>query len=190
MHSGLDIVAAVMTFYAVKMAMEPPDVEHNYGHGKFEILTSLAEVILLFVAAAWILNEGIERIFFKHITLDITIFSFTVVITSILVDFGRSRALYKVAHRYGSQALEADALHFRVDMLTSSIVLVGLAVVYIFGFPNADAYAAIIVSALIIYTSLGLGRRTLDVLLDKAPIGIQSQIVESVKGFEGIKKGT
>ena len=104
-----------------------------------------------------------------------------------MVDFGRSRALFKVAHKYGSQALEADALHFRVDMLTSSIVLGGLAIVYIFGFPNADAYAAITVSGLIVYTSLGLGRRTLDVLLDKAPKGIQSQIIESLKGFEGIK---
>jgi hypothetical protein len=72
-------------------------------------------------------------------------------------------------------------------MLTSSIVLAGLAVVYIFGFPNADAYAAIIVSILIVYTSLGLGRRTIDVLLDKAPKGVQSQIAESLKGFEGIK---
>jgi cation diffusion facilitator family transporter len=187
MHSGLDVIAAVMTFYAVKMTMKPPDIEHNYGHGKFESLASLAEVILLFVAAAWILNEGISRILFKHIEPDVTIFSFTVLITSIVVDFGRSRALYRVAHKYGSQALEADALHFRVDMLTSSIVLSGLAVVYLSGFPNADAYAAIIVSILIVYTSLGLGRRTLDVLLDKAPKGIQSQITESLKGFEGIK---
>jgi divalent metal cation (Fe/Co/Zn/Cd) transporter len=83
--------------------------------------------------------------------------------------------------------LEADALHFRVDMLTSSIVLGGLAVVYIFGFSNADAYAAITVSALIVYASLGLGRRTLDVLLDKAPKGVQTQIIESLKGFEGIR---
>jgi cation diffusion facilitator family transporter len=187
LHSGLDVMAAVMTFYAVRMAMKPPDIDHNYGHGKIESLTSLAEVILLFVTAGWILNEGIERMFFKHVIPEITIFSFTVMITSILVDFGRSRALFKIAHKYGSQALEADGLHFRVDMLTSSIVLGGLAVVYIFGFPNADVYAAITVSALIIYTSLGLGRRTLDVLLDKAPKGVQSQIIESLKGFEGIR---
>ena len=187
MHSGIDVMAAVMTFYAVKMAMKPPDEEHNYGHGKFESLASLSEVVLLFATAGWIFYEGMERIFFKHIIPEITVFSFTVIITSIVVDLGRSSALFKVAHKYGSQALEADALHFRVDMLTSSIVLAGLAVVYIVGFPNADAYAAITVSGLIIYTSLGLGRRTLDVLLDKAPIGIQSQIVESIKGFEEIK---
>jgi cation diffusion facilitator family transporter len=187
MHSGIDIVAALMTFYAIKMAMKPPDMEHNYGHGKFESLVTLAEVMLLFVTAGWILNEGIERIFFKHIIPEITVFSFTVIVISILVDFGRSRALFKVSRKYGSQALEADALHFRVDMLTSSMVLAGLAVVYIFRFPNADAYAAITVSLLIVYTSLGLGRRTLDVLLDKAPKGIQSQILESLNGFEAIK---
>jgi divalent metal cation (Fe/Co/Zn/Cd) transporter len=78
MHSGLDVVAAVMTFYAVKMAMKPPDIEHNYGHGKFESLTSLAEVILLFVAAAWILNEGISRILFKHVEPDITLFFYDI----------------------------------------------------------------------------------------------------------------
>lgn len=132
LHSGIDVIAAVMTFYAVRMAMKPPDIEHHYGHGKFESLTSLTEVILLFVTAGWIFYEGIERIFFKYVIPEITIFSIIVMATSIVVDLGRSRALFKVAHKYGSQALEADALHFRVDMLTSSIVLGGLAVVYIY----------------------------------------------------------
>jgi divalent metal cation (Fe/Co/Zn/Cd) transporter len=73
--------------------------------------------VLLFATAGWIFYEGIERIFFKHIIPEITIFSFTVMVTSIVVDFGRSRALFRIAHKYGSQALEADVLHFRVDML-------------------------------------------------------------------------
>jgi cation diffusion facilitator family transporter len=188
MHSGLDVIAATMTLYAVRMARRPPDLEHNYGYAKFESLTSLGEIILLLIIAGWIFYEGVERIFFIHIVPEITIFSFVVIISSILVDFGRSRALYRIANKYGSQALEADALHFKVDMFTSAIVLAGLTVVYLFKIPNADAYAALIVAGLIIYTSLGLGRRTLDVLLDKAPKGIQSQILESIKGFEGVKK--
>ena len=188
MHSGLDVLAALMTLYAIRISRKPPDPEHNYGYAKFESLTSLGAVLLLFIVAGWIFYEGLERIFFKQVVPEITVYSFGVLITSIVVDYGRSRALYKVADKYGSQAIEADALHFRVDMLTSFVVLVGLAIVYFLGIPNADAYSAIIVAGLIVYTSLGLGRRTLDVLLDKAPKGIQGQIYESITGFEGIKK--
>ena len=188
MHSGLDVIAATMTLYAVRMARKPPDLEHNYGYAKFESLTSLAEIILLLAIAGWVLHEGIMKIFFVNSPPEITVFSFGIMIISIMVDYGRSKALYKVANKYGSQALEADALHFRVDMLTSAIVLAGLSIVYLFGIPNADAFAAIIVSVLIVYTSLGLGRRTLDVLLDKAPKGIQAQILESITGLEGIKR--
>ena len=188
MHSGLDVLAALMTLYAIRISRKPPDPEHNYGYAKFESLTSLGAVLLLFIVAGWIFYEGFERIFFKQVVPEITIFSFGILIVSIVVDYGRSRALYKVAGKYGSQAIEADALHFRVDMLTSFVVLVGLAIVYFLGIPNADAYSAITVAGLIVYTSLGLGRRTLDVLLDKAPKGIQGQIHESITGFEGIKK--
>ncbi len=187
LHSGLDVIAAIMTLYAVRMAMRPPDLEHHYGYAKFESLTSLGETILLFVVAGWIFYEGIERIFFAHGGPEITVSSFAIMIISIVINFNRSRALYRIARKYGSQALEADALHFKADMLTSSVVLVGLAIVYLFGIPNADSYAAITVAGVIVYTSLGLGRRTLDVLLDKAPKGIQGQILESVTGFEGVK---
>jgi cation diffusion facilitator family transporter len=187
LHSGLDIMAAIMTLYAIRMVIRPPDLEHPYGYAKFESLTSLAETILLFVAAGWIFYDGFQRIFFIHSEPEITFFSFAVMIVSILVDYSRSKTLYRIARKYGSQALEADALHFKTDMLTSGVVLVGLVVVYLFGISNADSYAAIIVAGVIVYTSLGLGRRTLDVLLDKAPKGIQGQILESITGFEGVK---
>ena len=187
LHSGLDVIATVMTLYAIRMAMRPPDLEHHYGYAKFESLTSLGETILLFAVAGWIFYEGMERIFFAHSGPEITVSSFAIMVVSIVVNFNRSRVLYRIARKYGSQALEADALHFKADMLTSGVVLVGLAVVYLFSIPNADSYAAITVAGVIVYTSLGLGRRTLDVLLDKAPKGIQGQILESVTGFEGVK---
>jgi cation diffusion facilitator family transporter len=187
LHSGLDIMAAVMTLYAIRMALRPPDLEHNYGYAKFESLTSLAETVLLFIAAGWIFYDGFQRIFFIHSKPEITIFSFGIMIISIVVDYGRSKALYRISHKYGSQALEADALHFRTDMLTSGVVLVGLVIVYLFRISDADSYCAIAVAGIIVYTSLGLGRRTLDVLLDKAPKGIQGQILESITGFEGVK---
>lgn len=188
LHSGLDVIAAMMTFYAIRMIMRPPDLKYTYGYAKYESVSSLAEVILLLAVAGWIFYEGIHRIFFENIQPEITIFSFLILFLSIVIDFGRSRVLYRTARKYGSQALEADALHFKTDMLSSSIVVVGLLSVVLAHVRNADAYAAMIVAGMIIYTSLGLGRRTLDVLLDKAPKGAYQRVVETVSGLEGVDK--
>ena len=188
LHSGLDVIAAMMTFYAIRMIMRPADLKYTYGYAKYESLSSLTEVILLFAVAGWIFYEGIERLFFKSIQPEITLFSFLILFLSIGIDLGRSRALYITARKYGSQALEADALHFKTDMLSSSIVIVGLLLILLIHVPNADAYAAMTVAGMIIYTSLGLGRRTLDVLLDKAPKGEYRLVVETVSGLEGVNK--
>lgn len=188
LHSGLDVIAAMMTFYAIRMVIRPADIKYTYGYAKYESVSSLSEVILLLAAAGWIFYEGVERIFFKTIQPEVTIFSFLVLFLSIAIDFSRSRALYYTARKYGSQALEADALHFRTDMLSSSIVIVGLLLVLLTHIPYADAYAAIAVAGMIIYTSLGLGRRTLDVLLDKAPKGSYQRVVETISGLDGVNK--
>lgn len=187
-HSGLDVLAALMTYYAIRIVVKPPDSKFTYGYAKIESLSSLAEILLLFLVAAYIFYEGLERIFVKSIEPDITVFSFGVMILSIVVDYWRSKSLFKVARKYGSQAIEADALHFRADMISSSIVIVGLCTVLFFRIPNADAYAALIISCMIIYTSLGLGKRTVDVLLDKAPKGINHVVLESISGLEGVNR--
>lgn len=187
-HSGLDVIAALMTLYAIRIVIKPPDTKYTYGYAKIESLSSLTEILLLFLIAGYIFYEGIERIFFKVVEPEITIFSFAIMITSIVVDYGRSKALFKVARKYGSQAIEADALHFKADMISSLIVIIGLIVALVLKIPNADAYAALIIACMIIYTSLGLGKRTLDVLLDKAPKGINHVILESVSGLEGVDK--
>ena len=166
MHAGLDVIAALMTLYAIRIVIRPPDVRFTYGYAKVESLSSLIEIILLFTVAGWIFYEGLDRILFKNIQPEITIFSYAIMTISIVVDLWRSKVLDRAARRYGSQALEADALHFKADMFSSSIVIVGLIFVSVFHIPNADAFAALIIAAMIIYTSLGLGRRTLDVLLD------------------------
>jgi cation diffusion facilitator family transporter len=189
LHSGLDFVAAMMTLYAVRIVMRPRDSKYTYGYAKFESISSLSQILLLFAVAGWVFYEGIERILAPEtIQPEITVLSFAIMFVSIAVDLGRSRALYRTARKYGSQALEADALHFRTDMLSSAIVLIGLSLVFFLDIPNADAYAAIVVAAMIVYTSLGLGRRTLDVLLDKAPKGVYHQILESVSGLEGVDR--
>lgn len=188
LHSGLDVMAAIMTYHAVRMAMRPADTRYTYGYAKYESVASLIEIILLFAVAIWISYEGIDRLFFKKIEPQVTLFAFGIMFVSIVVDFGRSKVLYRTARKYGSQALEADGLHFKTDMITSAIVIAGLLVVLILKIPNADAYAALVIAGLIIYTSLGLGRRTLDVLLDKAPKGITAQVTEVVSGLDGIKR--
>jgi len=188
MHSCLDVIAALMTLYAIRIVLRPPDHRFTYGYAKVESLSSLLEIILLFTVAGWIFYEGLDRILYKNIQPEITIFSFAIMIVSILVDLWRSRVLDRTARRYGSQALEADALHFKADMISSSIVIVGLFFVFVFHIPNADAFAALIIAALIIYTSLGLGRRTIDVLLDKAPKGMNHLVLESISGLDGISK--
>jgi cation diffusion facilitator family transporter len=189
MHSGLDFIAALMTLYAIRIVIRPPDTKYTYGYAKFESISSLAEIILLFAVASWVFYEGLERLLSpEKIQPEITILSFLVMFVSIAVDFGRSRALYKAARKYGSQALEADGLHFKTDMISSAIVVVGLSLVLFFDVPDADAYAAIAVAGMIVYTSLGLGRRTLDVLLDRAPLGAYHQVVESVSGLEGVNR--
>lgn len=188
MHSGLDIISALMTLYAIRMTIRPPDLSYTYGYAKVESIASLTEIILLFGVAAWIFYEAIERIFFKTIQPEITVFSFAIMFLSIAVDFGRSKSLYRVARKYGSQALEADGLHFKTDMLSSTIVIIGLSLILLLKIPNADAFAAVTVAGMIIYTSLGLGRRTMDVLLDKAPKGAHQRILETVSGLEGVNK--
>lgn len=188
MHSGLDLIAVLMTLYAVTIVIRPPDLRFTYGYGKIESLSSLIQIILLFAVAGWIFYEGLDRIMVKHTHPEITIFSFAIMIISIAVDYWRSKVLYRTARRYGSQALEADALHFKADMFSSSIVIIGLIFVLIFNIPNADAFAALIISTVIIYTSLGLGRRTIDVLLDKAPQGMSHILLETVSGLDGVTK--
>lgn len=187
-HSGLDVLAALMTFYAIRIVIKPPDSKFTYGYAKVESLSSLAQILLLFLVAAYIFYEGLERIFVKSIEPDITFFSFAIMILSIVVDYWRSKTLFRVARKYGSQAIEADGLHFKADMISSSVVIAGLCTVLFFRIPNADAYAALIISCMIIYTSLGLGKRTLDVLLDKAPKGINHIVLESISGLEGVNR--
>jgi cation diffusion facilitator family transporter len=115
LHSGLDLIAAVITLFSVRISDNPPDEKHNFGHGKIENISAFLETILLFITCTWIIYEALHRLFTGDTTIEVNIWSFIVVITSILIDFGRSRALNRVAKKYNSQALEADALHFSTE---------------------------------------------------------------------------
>lgn len=168
LHSALDLVAAVITYFSVRISDRPADEDHNFGHGKVENLSAFIETILLLVTCVWIIYEGITRLLSGDTHIEVTAWSFAVVILSIAIDFTRSRALYKVAKKHNSQALEADALHFATDIWSSAVVLLGL-VCAKFGFFFADSIAALAVALIVLGVSYKLGRRAIDVLLDRAP---------------------
>jgi cation diffusion facilitator family transporter len=189
LHSALDLCAAAVTYFTVKVSDKPADFEHHYGHTKLESFSAFVEVILLFVTAGWIIYEAFHRMFYHIIKVEVTFLSFAVMIFSIIVDFSRSNALDRVGKKYHSQALEADALHFRSDIWSSSAVIFGLVVVLL-GFPIGDPLAALGVALLVIVASLRLGKRTVDVLLDKAPEGIRQKIAEVVKNIDGVTECT
>jgi cation diffusion facilitator family transporter len=179
-HSALDLGAALLTYFAVKNGDKPADEKHHYGHAKIESVSALIATGLLFLTSIWIIYESLNRLLFKNVAVETSWYTFAVIIVSIIIDVSRSRALTKVAKETNSQALEADALHFSSDILSSIVVLIGLAIVAL-GIQSADSYAAIGVSLFVFYTGIKLGKRTIDVLLDTAPEGIREKIVEIVK---------
>ncbi len=192
-HSGLDLMAAVMTFLAVRISGKPADRTHRYGHGKVENLSALFETMLLLLTCLWILYEAGHRLLYHATNLQVTFWSFAVMITSIAIDFSRSRVLYKAARKYNSQALEADALHFSTDIWSSAVVIVGLICVKIGGLvPSvaflhlADSVAAIMVGLIVVYVSVQLGMRTIQALLDVAPSGVEDKIKAAVECLAGV----
>jgi len=175
LHSGLDLVAAVITWFSVRISDRPPDADHHYGHGKIENFSALIETLLLFITCGWIIFEAVHRLLTGNTHIEVTVYSYLVVIVSIFIDFFRSRALSKVAKKTHSQALEADALHFSSDILSSAVVLVGL-IFSGFGYYFADSIAALGVSAIVLGLSFRLGKRAVDVLLDKSPADIKKKV--------------
>ena len=179
LHSLLDLFAAIITYLSVKISDKPADREYNYGHGKVENLSALIQTVLLMITCFWIFYEAISRLITDDVHIEVTYWSYAVIITSIVIDFSRSRALFRVAKKHNSQALEADALHFSTDIWSSSAVLVGLLCTDIFNFHYADPIAALIVASIILYICYTLGRKAINVLLDIAP----RQTVESVEAI-------
>jgi cation diffusion facilitator family transporter len=188
-HSGLDFFAALLTVFTVRYSSKPADKEHPYGHGKIENLSAIAQVFFLLATCAYIIYEGIARLFFHaEYHLVITPWAYVVMLISIAVDISRSRILKKVAVQTNSQALEADAMHFSTDIWSSSVVILGLFFVSFNISREADAIAALVVCAFIIYVSMNLARKAVGQLMDKVPEGLYDSIVENVEKIKGVEK--
>ncbi|MRR14399.1 cation transporter, partial [archaeon] len=188
-HSGLDLLAAAMTYFSVRVSGRRADREHPYGHGKIENLSALFETALLLLTCGWIIYEAGHRLLgTKQVHVEASIWTFLVIILSICVDIGRSRALMRAARKHNSQALEADALHFSTDIWSSSVVLLGLVCVWTAGrlgmpwLEKADSIAALAVALIVLGVCFKLGRRSVDALIDTAPPDLDKRIRSAIIG--------
>lgn len=186
-HSGLDLLAALITLLAVTIADRPADQDHQYGHGKVENLSAFVETILLVFTCGWIIFEAIKRLVTHTSHVEATVWSFAVMGISIIVDVSRSRMLSRVAKKHQSQALEADALHFSSDIWSSLTVIAGLIFVSM-GYPLADPLVAIAVALLVLFVSYRLGRRTVDALMDRVPAGLKETVETAIGSVEGVEE--
>ncbi len=191
-HSGIDLLGAGLTFFSVRVSGKPADDDHTYGHGKIESLSAFVETGLMVISSVWITYEAVNRIFFHPNEIKLSLWPFAVLLTSIGVDYWRSRQLKRVAERYGSAALEADALHFASDIWATLAVLLGLAATWIGEWLHlpwlryADPVAAIAVSALILRFSWELARKTIAVLVDSAPAEMRQHMMDEVGHVDGV----
>src|SRR6202163_1806593 len=191
-HSGSDLTAALMTFFSVRVSDKPADADHQYGHGKVENFSAFIETGLLLLTCIWIVYASIGRLFFHSVEIEPSVKAFLVMLLSIGIDAWRSRALGRIATKYDSQALEADALHFSTDIWSSGVVIVALALVLmgrryqVAWLRQADPIAALFVAGVVVSVSWRLARRTIDALLDAAPSGVRSQIVDRIGTVDGV----
>jgi cation diffusion facilitator family transporter len=180
LHSGTDLVAALLTFFALGVAVRPADVQHAYGHGKAEHLAALAEGGILVVASLFISWQAIARLAGSaHSHVNAAWYAFVVLAVVLAVDAARTLVSWRASQRYGSAALASNALHFAGDFAGTTAVLGGLLLVRA-GYHGADAVAALFVAALVLLAAARLMRRNVDVLMDRAPAEAQEAARDAI----------
>jgi cation diffusion facilitator family transporter len=182
LHSGTDLVAALLTFFAVGVAGRPADVQHAYGHGKAEHLAALAEGGILVLASLFISWRAIARLAGSADThVNAAWYAFAVIGIVLVVDAARTLVSWRASRRYRSAALASNAIHFASDFAGTTAVLVGLLLVRA-GYHDADAVAALFVAALVLLAAARLMRRNVDVLMDRAPAEAQEAARDAIAG--------
>jgi len=184
-HSLLDVAATTMTWLAIRAAAKPADEDHHYGHGKVESVTALVETAFLFLLSGAVAIEGIRRIWEEQSAVKMNWLAILIIIISIAIDGWRFTALRRVAKETNSEALAADALHFSSDLINSTLVLVAFGASAL-GYPQADALVAVGVSIFIAVAGYRLAQRTLNTLLDTAPLGSAGQIKKLAAAVPGV----
>jgi cation diffusion facilitator family transporter len=183
LHSGTDLVAALLTFFAVGVSGRPPDAQHQYGHGKAEHLAALFEASVLAVVSVGVAGLAIARLVGRlEVNVDAAWWTFVVVGIVLVIDVSRTTVSLRTARRFNSAALLSNALHFGSDFAGSLAVLVGLATVAA-GWPQGDSVAALFVAALVLAAALRLMRRNVDVLMDRAPADAEEAARLAIAGI-------
>lgn len=169
-HSGLDLLASFIAFFAVRISGKPADKEHPFGHGKYENVSGVVEALLIFAAAIWIIFEAVIKLQEgEHIIPKSgLVWGIVVMFISGLVNLFVSRYIYKVARDTDSVALEADALHLKTDIYTSWGVSIGLTLIYFTGYYWMDPIIAILVALFIVYEAYEMLMKAFNPLLDTA----------------------
>jgi cation diffusion facilitator family transporter len=183
-HSGTDLIAALLTFFAVGVAVRPADVAHQYGHGKAEHLSALAEGAILFAASCFIAWRAITHLVGSSGTsVEATWYALAVIVIVILVDLSRTIVSWRASRRFRSAALSANALHFGSDLAGSGAVLLGLLLVRA-GYPRADSAAALFVAVIVLFVAARLMKRNVDVLMDRVPADAEEAARAAIAGIE------
>lgn len=184
LHSGTDLIAALLTFFAVGVAVRPADRGHQYGHGKAEHLAALAEGAILVVASLAIVWSAVARLTGRaEAHVDAHWYAFAVLALVIAIDAARTAASARAARKYGSPALSANALHFGSDLVGSTAVLIGLLLVRA-GYQGADSVAALFVALLVLVAAGRLMRRNVDVLMDRVPPDAEDAARQAIAAME------
>ena len=183
-HSGTDLIAALLTFVAVGVAVRPADPGHAYGHGKAEHLAALAEAAILVVLSLAIAWQALWRLFgLASGQVDPRWYAIVVVVVVMVVDATRATVSYRAGERYGSAALQANALHFASDFAGSTAVLLGLLAARA-GYHWADSAAALFVAFLVLVAAGRLMRLNIDVLMDRVPPEAQEAALAAIASLE------
>lgn len=184
-HSGTDLVAALLTLFAIRVALRPADEEHHYGHGKAEHLAALGESTFLVLVSGLLGVQAVRRLLDgTPPEIETAWWPFAVLAVIIVVDAGRATASLRASRRYSSPALASNALHFASDLAGSLAVLVGLLFVAA-GEPKADAVAALAVALLVLVAALRLAISSGHVLMDRASADSDAAIRAALAGFDG-----
>ena len=180
-HSGTDLAAAVLTFFAIGVAVRPADRSHPYGHGKAEHLAALAEATILVGVSLFIAAEAVRRLAADAPPdLDVAWYAFAVLGVVLAIDASRTLVLRRAARRYASAAFATSALHFASDLAGSLAVLVGLLAARA-GYPDADSVAALLVAGLVLAGAARLIRQNADVLMDRAPADAEDAAIAAIE---------
>src|SRR6201987_551631 len=173
LHSGLDLVAAIIIFLSLRVADQPADERHPYGHGKFENFSAFVETGLLALTALYVIYEAFHRMFFHSVHIQPSMMAILVLLGALVIDIPRARKLTQVAQKYSSEALEADALHFSTDVWSTIVVIAGIGLVWAgerWDLPwlvYADALAGLAVAGVILWVGSRLGKGAAGALLPR-----------------------